>query len=173
MHKLLAGGAFAVFVASCGAQASAPPTASPTPTVSASPSPSPEPTQDLKSAYADAVCTDVVNAVPALGAQMGPVLDAAYAQDASKLAREGAKLKLMIADMKDALDRAPDYPPARRFESRLTASIDLFVQGVEASQEGAATSDEQKLLEATGLFQAASDAFQESKSEYQSLSFCG
>lgn len=169
INRLLAAAVLTGALAACGAQVAE--TASPV-TASPSATPSAEPTVDPESAYAAAVCTDVVNAVPAIGRQMEPVLDAVFAEDAQALAREGAELQLLIADLLDALDRAPDYPPARKFESRLRASLDLFVRGIEAAQEGLAAFDEDKLKEGTGLFETSLSSFNEAKSEYQLLDFC-
>jgi hypothetical protein len=103
---------------------------------------------------------------------MGPVLNAVFDEDPQALAREGAALTLLIDDLLDALDRAPDYAPARRFESRLTASLDLFVEALVLAQEGLERFDNDSILEATGLFEASLDAFNEAKSEYQALNFC-
>lgn len=138
------------------------------PTESATPSPetTPSPTPDEREAYQDAVCDVIDPLIMAAGEQMGPALDALANDDAQAAARERAHLNVLVGDVRAVLETGPDYAAARTFETRLAASLDAFLAGLEAFEEGSRNSDTTAIQEAAGLFEVSGELFAEATAEF-------
>lgn len=134
---------------------------------SATTEPTPTPTPDERAAYRDAVCDVIDPLIMAAGRQMGPALDALAEDDAQSAARERAKLEVLADDVRDALELGPDYVAARTFETRLTASLDTFLEGLDAFERGQTEFDPSAFEQASGLFEASIDLYNEAKGEFQ------
>ncbi|MDQ3401898.1 MAG: hypothetical protein M3548_00695 [Actinomycetota bacterium] len=104
--------------------------------------------------------------IMAAGAQMGPTLDALANDDAQSAARERAKLDVLVDDVRAALEQGPDLAAARTFETRLTASLGTFLDGLDAFERGSTELDASAFDEASGLFEASSDLFDEATMEF-------
>lgn len=114
-----------------------------------------------------------VDDIPQMGEQMLVLLNVIFEdQDLQAATRERIKLDDLAADLTSAMDRAPEFPAADRFVSRLRASITNVLKAFDLGQESLRLIDPDGLAAAAGIFEAATDEFNEAKAEFQALNVC-